>query len=396
MYGYGLLAAKTPLESKLVAEKLKDSAGPVRIAAIDAAWRARSAKNPGSAALSAALLSLLATDPDPVVRARAATALSAWTDAPDAKAIAARLDRAFTQETSPTVRWHEAWALRRAFANAPTPATIRAGLTDRDELVRIQFADLLARRKRLSALSQLQPLLKDPSWRVREQAYESIKVLAGLQRTDHLGAIPAEIETPKPAPQNTEAPLPRPTGLGTPRKPAPADARLDNAVAPATSALLDGPMPGPHPRVRIGTTKGTIVVRLYPEWAPLTVANFLNLVDRGYYDNLRWFRIVPDFVAQTGDPNDNGEGDAGYTIPAEENPLEQRAGIISMGLNYTDPPNAHAIRDSAGTQFYITISPQLHLNRDFTVFGEIEDGFTNLGRLTELDRMTKVERLADN
>jgi len=72
---------------------------------------------------------------------------------------------------------------------------------------------------------------------------------------------------------------------------------------------------------------------------------------------------------QTGDPNDNGEGDAGYTIPAEENPLEQRSGIISMGLNYTDPPDAHAIRDSAGTQFYITLSPQLHLNKDFTVFG---------------------------
>ena len=396
MYGYGLLAAKTPLESKLVAEKLKDLAGPVRIAAIDAAWRARSAKNPGSAALSAGLLNLLATDRDPIVRARAATALSGWTDAPDAKAIAARLDRAFTQETATTVRWHEAWTLRRAFANATSPATIQAGLRDKDELVRIQFADLLSRRKQLAALTQLQALLKDPSWRVREQAYESIKVLAGLQRTDHFGAIPAEIETPKPAPENTEAPLPRPTGLGPPRKPTPADARLDTPLAPTTSALLDGPMPGPHPRVRIATTKGTIVVRLYPEWAPLTVANFLNLVDRGYYDNLRWFRIVPDFVAQTGDPNDNGEGDAGYTIPAEENPLEQRAGIISMGLNYTDPPNAHAIRDSAGTQFYITISPQLHLNRDFTVFGEIESGFSNLGRLTERDRMTKVERLPDN
>jgi cyclophilin family peptidyl-prolyl cis-trans isomerase len=148
--------------------------------------------------------------------------------------------------------------------------------------------------------------------------------------------------------------------------------------------------------VRIGTTKGTIVVRLYPEWAPLTVANFLNLAGRGYYDHLRWFRIVPDFVAQTGDPHDNGEGDAGYTIPAEENPLEQRAGVISMGLNYTQNAKPGPIRDSAGTQFYITISPQLHLNRDFTVFGEVESGFATLGRLVESDRMTRVERLADD
>lgn len=395
MYGYGLLAAKTPLESKLVSERLADPAGVVRLAAVDAAWRARSAKNPGSATLSTSIVMLLVADPDPVVRARAATALSGWSDASDAKAIAARLDRAFTQETVPAVRWHEAWSLRRGFAAFTRATTVRAGLADRDELVRIEFADLVARRKQPAALAQLQPLLKDASWRVREQAYESIKVLAGLQRTDHLGAIPAEIATPAPEPQNTDAPLARPSDLGPPRKPVAADARLDVPLVPDTTALFDGPMPGPHPRVRIGTTKGAIVVRLYPEWAPLTVANFTNLVDRGYYDNLRWFRIVPDFVVQTGDPHDDGEGDAGYTIPAEENPLEQRAGVISMGLNYTDPPNAHAIRDSAGTQFYLTLSPQLHLDRDFTVFGEIESGFSVLGRLVELDRMTKVERLQD-
>jgi cyclophilin family peptidyl-prolyl cis-trans isomerase len=159
---------------------------------------------------------------------------------------------------------------------------------------------------------------------------------------------------------------------------------------------MDGPMPGPHPRVRIGTTAGTIVVRLYPEWAPLTVANFLNLVDRGYYDGLRWFRIVPDFVVQTGDPTNTGDGDAGYTIPAEENPLPQRAGVISMGLDYTSGAHPAPKRDSAGTQFYITLSPQLHLDRDFTVFGRVESGFATLGRLIETDHMTRVERLPDD
>jgi peptidyl-prolyl cis-trans isomerase B (cyclophilin B) len=396
VYGYGLLAAKTPLESKLVADRLNDSSAVVRVMAVDAAWRARSAKNPGSAALSGPLLSLLAGDSDPIVRSRAATALSGWAEAVDAKTIAGRIERALAAERNPAVRWHAAWTLRRGYALATAPATIRAGLADRDELVRIQFADLVARRKQIGALAQLQPLLRDPAWRVREQAYESIKVLAGLQRTDHLGAIPAEIATPSPVPADASAPEPRPSGLGPPRKPVAADARLDLPLHPTTTALLDGPMPGPHPRVRIGTTKGALIVRLYPEWAPLTVANFLGLVDRGYFDNLRWFRIVPDFVVQTGDPHDDGEGDAGYMIPAEENPLEQRAGVISMGLNYTDPPNAHAIRDSAGTQFYVTLSPQLHLNRDFTVFGEVESGFATLGRLIESDRMTRVERLQDD
>jgi peptidyl-prolyl cis-trans isomerase B (cyclophilin B) len=396
MYGYGLLAAKNHIETETVAKALGDPAGPVRVAAVDAAWRSQAAKLPGAGPLAQRLLALAARDPDPIVRARAGTALFAWSDGPDRVALGRRLASVFAHERNQTVRWHDAWTLRRAFATVVDPATVRAGLADRDELVRIQFADLVARRKLPAAIPQMQTLLKDSSWRVREQAYETIRVLDGLQRTEHLGAIPAEVQPPAPAPQNTEAALAPPAAVHPPRKPIAPEARLDAALRPATSALMDGPMPGPHPRVRIGTTKGTIVVRLYPEWAPLTVANFLNLVDSGYYDNLRWFRIVPDFVVQTGDPKDNGEGDAGYTIPAEENPVEQRSGVISMGLNYTDPPNAHAIRDSAGTQFYITISPQLHLNKDFTVFGEIESGFPTLGRLIETDRMTKVERLADD
>ena len=128
-------------------------------------------------------------------------------------------------------------------------------------------------------------------------------------------------------------------------------------------------------------------MRLYPEWAPLTVANFLNLVDRGYYDGLRWFRIVPDFVAQTGDyrqPTTTAR-DAGYTIPAEENPLEQRAGRDLDGAQLHRRHDPGPIRDSAGTQFYLTISPQLHLDRDFTVFGEIESGFRD-ARPADRDR----------
>ena len=344
VYGYGLLAAKTPISTEVPKRAMVDTSAAVRIAGIDAAWRAQAGKVPGAVALATSLLELAVRDRVPI----------------------------FMHEQDPMVRWHQAWTLRRAFAALTSVTTIRAGLTDRDETVRIQFADLVARRKDGAEAAWLEPLLADPSWRVREQAIESVKVLAGGQPTQHLTAVPQEVVTPAPAAIDTSVPQPRPAGPG----------------------LMDGPMPGPHPRVRIGTTKGTIVVRLYPEWAPLTVANFLNLADRGYYDGLRWFRVVPDFVAQTGDPHDAGEGDAGYTIPAEENPLEQRAGVISMGLNYDDKTNT-PIRDSAGTQYYITLSPQLHLDWDFSVYGRVTSGFDVLGRLIESDRMTKVERIAD-
>jgi len=133
-------------------------------------------------------------------------------------------------------------------------------------------------------------------------------------------------------------------------------------------------------------------VRRYPEWAPFTVANVLNLTNAGYFEGLRWFRVVPDFVVQTGDPKNTGEGDAGYSIGAEENPIEQRTCVISMGLNYE---NGHPLRDSAGTQFYITLSPQLHLDRGFTVFGGVAAGFNVLAHLTETDRMLRVEQIDD-
>jgi peptidyl-prolyl cis-trans isomerase B (cyclophilin B) len=79
-------------------------------------------------------------------------------------------------------------------------------------------------------------------------------------------------------------------------------------------------------------------------------------------------------------------------IPAEENPVEQRSGIIAMGLNYDA---AGAERDSAGTQFYVTLSPQLHLDRAFSVFGEIQQGFDVLARMDERDRINFAARLKD-
>jgi cyclophilin family peptidyl-prolyl cis-trans isomerase len=288
------------------------------------------------------------------------------------------------------VRWHEAWALGRAFPRAPSIRTLRAGLADRDELVRMAFVDVAAKRGDPRNAALIAPLRDDRSWRVAEEAREGLRRLAGHPRTEHLSAIPAGVRTPAPQTLDTTVPLPRPRDPAPLRRPTAAQADVDIDLALRDAASLDGPAPGPHPRVRIRTTKGDVIVRLYPEWAPITVANFLALTDRGYYDGLRWFRIVPNFVVQTGDRTNTGDGDAGFTIPAEENPLEQRAGVISMGLDYRA---GSPVRDSAGTQFYITLSPQFHLDDDFTVFGEVVRGFGVLGRLVESDRMTRVEQL---
>jgi peptidyl-prolyl cis-trans isomerase B (cyclophilin B) len=226
--------------------------------------------------------------------------------------------------------------------------------------------------------------------------------LNGHDLTQHLVAIPSFVHIP---PRQADPLASLPALPRTPESGRPHPATVDEVVAdaslwhatldPQTAAAMNGPAPGLHPRVRIVTTQGNLYVTLFPEWAPFTVENFLDLTNRGYYDNNRWFRIVPDFVVQTGDPNDNGNGDAGYMIGAEENPIPQDSYVISMGLNYTDGPNAHAIRDSAGTQYYVTLSPQLHLDRDFTVFGAVTAGFDVLGRLRESDRVIRIERIPD-
>jgi peptidyl-prolyl cis-trans isomerase B (cyclophilin B) len=319
--------------------------------------------------------------------------LEAFRAAPFADAVATQLADAFDRERSPNVRWHIMWTIFRGYsARAPREALARA-LTDSDETVRIEAVRAWGRRNDADAVALVEPLLADRSWRVQLQAGEALRQLNKQPPTEHLTALPLDLHLPPPERPNRELALPRTSPPPARGAPGPADVPSILApLLPTTAEQMDGPLPGWHPRARIRTTKGDIVVRLYPEWAPLTVANFLRLADAGYYDHNRWFRIVPDFVVQTGDPNDNGEGDAGYTIPAEENPVEQRAGVIAMGLNYQ---NGHAIRDSAGTQFYVTVSPQLHLDNDFTVFGEVESGWGTVARLIEADRILRVDRLPD-
>jgi peptidyl-prolyl cis-trans isomerase B (cyclophilin B) len=391
-YALGLLEDADALpETQLLARNDENSA--VRYAAVDALGRiAGSQVSLATQPLSEILIGISRNDPSGTVRGHAAAALEAFRAAPFADAVATALGDAYERERDPEVRWHLMWTIFRGYAaRAPRESLARA-LTDSDELVRIEAVRAWGRRSDADAVALIEPLLGDRAWRVQLQAREALRQLAKQPPTEHLTELPVDLHLPAPDKPNREAALPRPNPPPARGVPSVADVPDLPVFLPTSAAQMDGPLPGTHPRVRIRTTKGDIVIRLHPEWAPLTVANFLRLADAGYYDNNRWFRIVPDFVAQTGDPNDNGEGDAGYTIPAEENPTEQRAWVIAMGLNYE---KGRAVRDSAGTQFYITVSPQLHLDHDFTVFGELESGMGTIARLVESDRIARVDRLAD-
>jgi peptidyl-prolyl cis-trans isomerase B (cyclophilin B) len=399
IYALGLIGG-IPATQPVLSALLRDRAGAVQVAALDATDRLETAHMltvTQERQAGRRIRELLGVG-DVIVRARAATALEAFHGSTFAQDVVGTLARAYAREPDSYVRWHVVWTLFRAYAKRAPIETLQAALHDRAELVRVEAARAFGRRGDKSAVALLQPLTADPSWRVQEQTLEAINALQGKPATAHLKAIPAGVHTPAPEPDKFASlqALPRAVSSAKPQKPTPDAINTTTKLDPTTIALMTGPAKGPHPRVRLVTTQGNIYLELFPEWAPLTVENFLNLTSSGYYDNNPWFRIVPDFVVQTGDPTGNGNGDAGYTIPAEENPIEQNSYVISMGMNYTDPPNAHAIRDSAGTQFYITLSPQLHLNRDFTVFGRVIGGTDVLGRLIESDKIIRADRIPDS
>ncbi|HTX02685.1 MAG TPA: peptidylprolyl isomerase [Candidatus Acidoferrales bacterium] len=414
IYGLGLLApalSGTSLSAMLrplaadrkaragnaIVDALSDDADAVRVAALDATSRFAAAGDLSPSLTTASFAQvthILRADASPVLRGRAAFALAYY--APTDRSLHIRalhaLETAYAHEDDDTARWHEMWALGRSFAKDVDGKTIAAGLADKSEIVQIQTLHVLERRLSAAWIPQVRPLTHDPRWQLNEEAHEAIAIMSGGKRTEHLRSLPPGVITPPPQPSPSEQPV----SLATPPKklhrPTIDQLIYRPEIFPHTVAQITGPANGPHPRVAIVTTQGTITLVLYPEWAPSTVASFLNLAKTGYYNNNRWFRIVPDFVVQTGDRTNTGDGDAGFTIPAEENPIEQDSGVISMGLDYDkNGPK----RDSAGSQFYITLSPQLHLDLAFTVFGHVETGFDVLGRLLESDKIITIERLPD-
>jgi peptidyl-prolyl cis-trans isomerase B (cyclophilin B) len=397
MYGLGLIGQGSDAAALILALG-RDRSGPARIAAIDALGRYEQGKTfdadlEGRARL--ALITVLGSKTvAPEVRGRAAIALGFFAGSPADLFISSRLTTAIQEDGDPSVRERAMWTIFRYYAAITPIAFLRAGLSDSDEVVRIEAVRAYGKLKDAALVADLQPLLNDPSWRVQEQAAESIRVLQGGKLTDHWTAIPAFVHTPPPQADAFSSLPAFPRTAPAPGAPRPDDALPSLPLLPQTARDMLGPAHGPHPRLRIVTTQGNIYVALYPEWAPLTVANFLNMMNRGFLDNNPWFRIVPDFVVQTGEQDAKNAPGPGYTIPAEENPLEQNSYVISMGLNYDDRTNT-PLRDSAGSEYYITLSPQYHLDNAFTVFGAMTSGFDVLGRLTESDKVIRVERVPD-
>ena len=133
----------------------------------------------------------------------------------------------------------------------------------------------------------------------------------------------------------------------------------------------------------IETSKGTIELELYPEYAPKTVNNFAFLAGEGFYDGVTFHRVIANFMIQGGDPTGTGMGGPGYRFEDEfdGNPLRHEAKVISM---------ANAGPGTNGSQFFITHLPQPHLNNRHTVFGKVVSGHDVVDAIAQGDKMVKV------
>jgi len=362
-----IAALARPALAESLIDYLEDDWAPMRAAA-----QAAMAKSDPDAFMP--VLSGLFTDPEWSVRAALATTLGGLTadaagprlaqlaaDA-DAKVVAAALKAmtavklpgvdkrllAALAHADPMVRVAAAEGLaivKPAGAAAALARAFDAAATESTYTVRAALLAALAAIDGAAAAPRLTAALADPDWAVRVRA---AALLAGL--------------TPPVA--------------GRPTRPAPA-----YTAEPALEAVDTMVAPQFSPQAYLRTSKGEVRIELAVLDAPRAVANFVALVRKGFFDGVRLHRVVPDFVVQDGDPRGDGEGGPGYAIRDELSERPYLRGTVGMALDW---------KDTGGSQFFITHSPQPHLDARYTVFGQVVDGMAVVDRLEPWDAIESV------
>jgi cyclophilin family peptidyl-prolyl cis-trans isomerase/HEAT repeat protein len=151
-----------------------------------------------------------------------------------------------------------------------------------------------------------------------------------------------------------------------------------NTVADYQRALA---RTGKRVRATVTIDKGSFVIELLPEEAPLTVDSFVQLAQRGYFNGITFHRVVPNFVIQGGDPRGDGNGGPGYQIRCEINEVRYETGAVGMALSG---------KDTGGSQWFVTHSPQPHLDGGYTVFGRILSGMDVVERVARGDIIRRI------
>jgi len=236
---------------------------------------------------------------------------------------------------------------KSADAVAPLVEAYKASLGDSTYVARAAILTALNQLNQSAAWPLLQDALRDRDWAVRVRALS-------LMRAAGVAANALGPEAIRPASQ-----------------PPPVDSAEWSAVV----------NPGFSPHAFIETDKGIIEIELAIADAPVTVNSFVTLARKGFFDGAGIHRVVPDFVVQDGDPRGDGEGGPGYSLRDEINQRPYLRGTVGMALDW---------EDTGGSQFFITHSPQPHLDARYTVFGYVVTGIDVVDRLVPWDVIRSV------
>ncbi|HZE09706.1 MAG TPA: peptidylprolyl isomerase [Gemmatimonadaceae bacterium] len=331
-------------------------------------------------------------------------ALTEWVGNPDWRLRAAvasaegdTLDRAFafsraaplTRDADPRVR-EAAYAALSPSAGMPLEDTVHAlligGLSDPDFYVRATIIGALADRP---SVADLRAVLASYDAAAHDSANDArlaaIQYIGALWKKDSTSLDAATLQrlAARPVPAD---PLERTAAASLPFwktwSDVPGLAKPIGFYEGIVRSIVIPASTGRKPNATIYTVRGPIRLELFGDAAPLTVANFLALARSGYYRNTRFHRVVPNFVAQDGDPRDDGNGGPGYAIRDEMNPNRYERGAVGMALSGPD---------TGGSQYFITHSPQPHLDGHYTVFGRVIAGLDVLDKIVQGDRITRVD-----
>jgi cyclophilin family peptidyl-prolyl cis-trans isomerase/HEAT repeat protein len=321
-------------------------------------WRLRSAAAEGSVTAGSASAPWFLSDPDGRVIAAGLQEWAASSDAPPAALISAA--RPLLTHNDAGVRSVAADIIARAAHLVDLPALTSAyRRTPRDSFPDAALSDLNA----ILAIRKKSPAAQE---RVDRDFLQSTP-----PPTDYLLRRWAEDNWPEAARRWGPA-YPIATG------------RTLQDYRDVAQQFLIPPDSLTRPHVTIQTEqRGPIEIELLGSDAPLTVANFLRLVDRHFFDGKRWHRVVPNFVVQDGDPRGDGFGGPGGAIRDEINRNRYDAPMLGMALSGPD---------TGASQWFINLSPQPHLDGTYTVFGRVVGSFAALNHITQGDLILTVKR----
>ena len=307
------------------------------------------------------------------------------------------MDRAFAisrgmpliHDSDPRVRAAAYGAIAPPSSMAMEPevhAALIKGLTDPDLFVRANVIGILADKP---AESDLTPIFASYGVSAADSSNDArlaaVQYFAALWKKDSASLSPGAVAalSSLPAPRD---PLERAAAKGiTPFASWKSVVEAPRPIAWYENVIRTVLLPvynGKPPRATIHTVRGDLRLELFGADAPITVSNFLALAKSGYYRNTRFHRVVPNFVIQDGDPRGDGNGGPGYAIRDEMNRHRYERGALGMALSGPD---------TGGSQYFLTHSPQPHLDGHYTVFGRLVSGFDVLDGIVQGDLITSVE-----